>query len=224
MSLYILGGVTGGLGKELLGLVPNAVPVGRQDCDVQKEESVQNWTDSISRCISKDEITQSFTHIPIPTFSNQMHVINLTGVSHSAMLHKGEVIDWCSMLSVNVIGNALLLKYLRPLFKGRPGSTFTMIGSVTTKLGPAGTGVYTASKAALEGLCKVAAKEFAPFSRINLLELGYFEAGIVNQVEDLPQIPLDRMGQPSELATAWEFVRNCQYLTGSTIEINGGIV
>lgn len=216
MSLYILGGVTGGLGKELLGLVPNAIPVGRQDCDVQKEKSVQNWTDSINQRAS--------------VWVAPFHVINLTGVSHSAMIHKGEVIDWCSMLSVNVIGNALLLKYLRPLFKGRPGSTFTMVGSVTTKLGPAGTGVYTASKAALEGLCKVAAKEFATWGRVNLLELGYCEAGMIKQIPNSSvdametMIPLERLGNAKDLATAWEFVRNCSYLTGSTIAINGGIV
>lgn len=211
MSLYVLGGVTGGLGKELVSEVPGTIPVGRQDCDVADGQSVLNWTQSLASI-------------------NALHIINLTGVSVSSMLHKGAPMDWVHILNVNLLGNAMLLKFLREKFKFRPGSTFTMVGSVTTKLGPAGTGVYTASKAALEGLCKVAAKEFAPFGRVNLLELGYFEAGLIKQIPNSSldvlemMIPLQRLGTVDDLWKAWQFLIECQYVTGATIAVNGGLV
>lgn len=203
MANYILGGVTGGLGRQLLKLSPMSIPVGRQDCNVTNANSVQNWTESIVDTVA--------------------HVINLTGFSKSAMLHKSDPMDLIQAIDVNILGNVRLLKYLRPLFKARPGSTFTMVGSVTTNLAPAGTAIYTASKAALEGLCKVAAKEFAPFGRVNLLELGYFDAGIIDQVPIHPKIPLARLGNAADLAAAWKFIRECEYLTGSIIPINGGL-
>lgn len=210
MSQYIFGGLTGGLGTALWKVMADAQAVGRANCDLVSEASVKNYADTF--------VEQDGTE-PI-------HLMNLTGLSLSVMLHKQDEKDWQKMLDLNLLGNARLLKHFRKVFKAHPGSSLTMVGSVTVRLGPAGTGIYTASKSALEGLVSVAAHELAPFARVNLIELGYCDVGIIRQVDTaalIPNIPLGRLGTANDLAEAWKFCMNCQYLTGAIIPVNGGL-
>lgn len=209
MSHYVLGGITGGLGRKLFVLVPGAIAVGSTDCNMKSEVHVARWVGSLQ-----------------PVDNEPIHIINATGISKSAMLHKLGYTDG-DEIEVNLLGNVRLLKYLRHLFKTRPGSTFTMLGSVTSHTAPVGTAVYTASKMALGGLTMVAAREYAPWGRVNLLELGYFDAGLIEQVPDVPSliktIPMQRLGDATDLVEAWKFIIACQYVTGSVVRINGGL-
>lgn len=209
MNLYILGGLTGGMGQALWNVSPKALAVGRKHADLTSEESIHGWV---------QEIAQD---------SGPLHIINLTGISRSAMLHKQSAGDWHSMLDVNLVGSALLLKHLRLILKEHPGTTITLVGSVTVRTAPAGTAIYTASKSALEGLVRVVAHEFAPLARVNLIELGYCDQGMIKQVRDqesmIRSIPLGRLGTANDLNEAWKFCMNCQYLTGAIIPVNGGL-
>ena len=201
---YILGGVTGGLGKVLSDLT-RATAVSRQQCDLGFDASVESWATSLYE---------------------RTHIINLAGVSRNAMLHKGNEQDWADTVQVNLIGNMRLIKHCRSVFKEHPGSTLTLVGSVTTHSAPAGTGVYTATKSALEGLTRVASREYAPFARVNLLELGYYDQGMIKQVDTtaiVKTIPLGRLGTANDLWEAWKFIIACQYVTGSIIPVNGGL-
>jgi len=65
--------------------------------------------------------------------------------------------------------------------------------------------------------------------RVNCLELGYFDMGMISQVpQDLAvclksEIPLGRWGTDAEAYDAVEFCLKCGYLTGSTVRVNGGL-
>ncbi len=208
MSMFVLGGGTGGLGRSVVELT-KAFAFGRDWCDVTSDGSVAAWAEDLLD--HKDDL----------------HILNLTGAMSSSMLHKGNNIDWLKMLQVNVLGNARLLRVLRGVFKERPGSTFTMVGSVTSELGVVGTGIYSASKSALEGLTRVAAHEFAPFARVNLLHLGYCDVGMIKDVPNhdalIASIPLKRLGTAEDVAEAWKFFINCKYVTGAIVNVNGGL-
>lgn len=213
--MKIILGITGGLGNALFlsHCEPLMLCVTRDKCDVVSDGCVKKWADSIASMLVEP-----------------FHILNATGLSVSGMLHKSAMYDesWRKMVDVNLLGNARLLKYLRPVFKERPGSTFTMLGSVTTRTKPVGTAIYTATKSALEGLTRVGACEMAPFARVNLLELGYFSSGMIRQVPDIEglkaKIPLGRLGEAEDLWRAWQFVIECAYVTGAIIPVNGGLV
>ena len=64
----------------------------------------------------------------------------------------------------------------------------------------------------------------------NALALGYFGIGIIKAVPEtylkehvLPGIPQGKLGDPSNIASAVRFIIEADYLTGSTIDINGGM-
>lgn len=215
--IYVFG-ANGGIGRvlveELRGrhcLVDSLViSVTRDDCELRSEGQIRTY----------------FTPLE-PT--HPIHIINATGVSLNGMVHKTRLADFELSLQVNLTSNFLLLKHCRALMKANPGSSFLMLSSVVSEMGIAGTCAYAASKAALRGLTKTAAREFAPFARVNCLELGYFDTGIINQVPDemkaklCGEIPLGRLGDPKEIVEAVEFTLNCTYLTGAVIPVNGGL-
>lgn len=215
--ILVFGGTTGGLGvglhKSLAGLFFDSqvtLPVGRKECELESEESIQGFLSKVGQ-----------------NNNSPLHIVNATGVSVSAMIHKSEILDINRMLRINLVANMLLLKHARELYK-KHGGSFTVISSITAKTGPAGTGAYTASKAGLEGLVIVAAKEMARVgARVNLIELGYCDVGMISQVSNVDDliltIPLGRLGRATDVAEACRFLIQCEYITGATIKLNGGL-
>ena len=203
----------------MYGNTQNVYAVGRDQCDVESEESIERF------CSKMAEI---FT-APMGNFASYLHIINATGVSISSMIHKTDVADISKVFRVNVAANILLLKHARELYRKHSG-TFTMFSSVTASDGPIGTAAYAASKAALHGLTRVAAKEFANLdTRVNCLELGYFNRGMIAEVPsdhlaDLAEeIPLHDLGTVDALAHACKFLIDCEYMTGAIVKVNGGL-
>jgi NAD(P)-dependent dehydrogenase (short-subunit alcohol dehydrogenase family) len=183
--------------------------MGRRECDVESEESIAAFMSKIGH-----------------NLNTPLHLVNATGVSVSAMIHKAYLLDINRMLRVNLVSNILLLKHARELYKEH-GGTFTMISSIAASDGPIGTAAYAASKAGLRGLMKVASKEFARLhTRVNMIECGYLNTGMISQVnvaDIIPRIPLGCLGNPADVAQACRFLIQCSWVTGCNLELNGGM-
>jgi 3alpha(or 20beta)-hydroxysteroid dehydrogenase len=94
---------------------------------------------------------------------------------------------------------------------------------------------YAASKWAVRGMSKVAAKELAPFGvRVNSLHPGQIDTDMnTRQRERTPElidklirgIPLRRIGTPEEVADAIVYLASDEsvYVTGSELVIDGGV-
>ena len=159
-----------------------------------------------------------------------IHVIQLAGISMSGFIHKQESLDSWTTVDTNLLGSWNLLKHFQPLFKERPGSTFTLISSIVVDRPIAGTSAYAMSKGGVEALTRVAALEFARINaRVNCLQLGYFNVGMIEQVPAemqaklLEDTPLHRFGTVDDLWAAWKFLMECEFMTGAIIPVNGGL-
>jgi NAD(P)-dependent dehydrogenase (short-subunit alcohol dehydrogenase family) len=94
-----------------------------------------------------------------------------------------------------------------------------------------GTSAYAASKSALWGMTKAIAVENASKGiTINNLNLGYFNIGMIEQVsQDVQdsikkQIPVNNeFGNSMNIYNAINFLFNSPYITGTSIDINGGL-
>ena len=114
----------------------------------------------------------------------------------------------------------------------QPGSSIINISSV---IGLTSVGLpqaaYTASKAALLGLTRDLAQQWTGRRgiRVNAIAPGFFlsEMQGLDQHFDavLPRIPVNRIGDPAELATAVVFLASdaASYVTGQTIVVDGGL-
>jgi 3-oxoacyl-[acyl-carrier protein] reductase len=92
--------------------------------------------------------------------------------------------------------------------------------------------VYSATKAALDGLTRSLARELGPRNiRVNSVAPGYFESDMVKDMteQDRQRIarrtPLGRLARIEDVANAVQFLASEQasFITGQTIVVDGGI-
>ena len=87
---------------------------------------------------------------------------------------------------------------------------------------------YAASKAGLLGLTKSHARDFAPEIRVNAIAPGHVETDMTadrtpaEADEERAAIPLGRFGRPAEIADAAAYLRDATFVTGETLNVNGG--
>ncbi len=105
------------------------------------------------------------------------------------------------------------------------------ISSVCAKGNP-GQSAYSATKAGLEGLTRALAKELGPLGiRVVALAPGYFETRSTRDnvtearlAKVVAAVPLKRLGAPDEIASAVDFIIENDYVNGTIIELDGGLV
>lgn len=160
-------------------------------------------------------------------------LINNAGITRDQLLIRMSEEDWDKVLEVNVKScyntcHALV----RSMMKARKGSIIN-VSSVIGLTGNAGQVNYAASKAAIIGFTKALAKELAPRKiRVNCIAPGFIETRMTDvMTEDqkkslLAEIPLERMGQPVDIANTALFLVSslADYITGQVLAVDGGMV
>jgi 3-oxoacyl-[acyl-carrier protein] reductase len=120
---------------------------------------------------------------------------------------------------------------IKPMMRARFGRMI-FLSSVTGDMGNAGQAAYSSTKAALMGLAKALAREYASRSvTVNAVAPGFIETdmtrGISPQMREkvLEGIPLRRVGTAAEVAAAVAFLCSDEagYITGQVIRVNGGM-
>jgi 3-oxoacyl-[acyl-carrier protein] reductase len=116
-----------------------------------------------------------------------------------------------------------------------PGGSIINIGSVASSLLTPNSAVYAASKAAVDAITGVLAKELGPRNiRVNSINPGMIETegthttGFVGsdfQKMVETQAPLGRMGQPDDIAPTAVYLASAdsKYMTGETLTVSGGL-
>ena len=103
--------------------------------------------------------------------------------------------------------------------------------SIVAQIGVPGTSAYAASKASLWGLTKaIAIENGSKGITANTLNLGYFNIGMIDEISsDMKEIIKSKIpagnefGDPEDIFAAINFIIKASYLTGTSIDINGGI-
>jgi NAD(P)-dependent dehydrogenase (short-subunit alcohol dehydrogenase family) len=142
--------------------------------------------------------------------------------------HKMTFKTWIDSMNRNLSENAYKAMACLPYMREQKFGRIIFLSSVTPHLGVPGTAAYSAAKAGLWGLTKVIAKENADKNvLINCLNLGYMDGGMTHRIKDYEKlkdtIPVKKFGDFKEIVNAVEFLVRSDYITGTNIEINGGL-
>jgi NAD(P)-dependent dehydrogenase (short-subunit alcohol dehydrogenase family) len=139
---------------------------------------------------------------------------------------------WDHVLRVNARGTWQAIKAVVPVMRGRGGGRIVNISSGTAHNGTAGFVHYVASKAAVEGLTKVAARELGGDAiTVNAIAPGLVETEAtvaLNQPEHLSRVAEARFIRrgmvPADLVSAvlWLSAPESGFVTGQTIVVDGG--
>jgi NAD(P)-dependent dehydrogenase (short-subunit alcohol dehydrogenase family) len=159
-------------------------------------------------------------------------LINCAGISYNAFAHKADVASWERVIDVNVKGTFHAIRALLPIMREQGYGRIVNFSSVVAALPTPGVSAYAASKAALVGLTKsLAVENGSKGITVNAIHLGYVNAGM--GVNDVPpayreviraQIPCGRFCEPEEIYNTIRYLMETEYVNGSAIDINGGLI
>ena len=140
--------------------------------------------------------------------------------------------QWLKVIDVNLNGVFQVTRsVLKTMVKQRSGKIIS-ISSVVGFLGNPGQVNYSSTKAALIGFTKSLAREVGQRGvTVNAVAPGFIDTAMTRALSDsqqeaiLQQIPLNRMGNPEDIAHAVEFLasENAAYITGTILHVNGGM-
>ena len=145
--------------------------------------------------------------------------------------------DWEKILRTNLIGPFLAIKYAAPHLKERGGGSIICTASVAGIRAGAGGPAYSASKAGVINLVKVAATQLAGANiRVNAICPGLIETGMTQAIYDGARAagkeemighlnPMKRGGEPDEIARAALFLASDEssYVNGHALVVDGGL-
>lgn len=159
-------------------------------------------------------------------------LVNNAGITRDNLLMRMKDDDWDAIMETNLKSVYRMSKaVLRPMTKARKGRIIS-IASVVALMGNAGQTNYSAAKAGMIGFTKSLAREIGPRGiTVNAVAPGFIDTDMTKALAEehkqmlLNQIPLNRLGQPEEIAAAVAFLASPEagYITGETISVNGGM-
>ena len=160
-------------------------------------------------------------------------VLNLSGYSYDSFLHKYDeesIVECHRQIDINIKGNANLLSACLPSMRENRFGRVIILSSVLSDMPVLGTSVYSASKSFIDCIIKSASLENTSRGvTCNSIQLGYFDAGMAQRIPEgikkniINSIPLKRFGKMSELYNTINFIIDNEYVTGTSIKIDGGV-
>jgi 3-oxoacyl-[acyl-carrier protein] reductase len=156
--------------------------------------------------------------------------VNNVGVDGAIAFEQLDEAEWRRMFDHNVTATYLVTHAALELLAD--GASVINVGSSVALRGRANGVHYTASKAALIGLCRALSKDLGPRGiRVNTVAPGLTEtepgaglpAAVVERIAGMTA--LGRIGQPEDVAGAVLFLAGdtSRYISGATLNVDGGI-
>lgn len=159
-------------------------------------------------------------------------LINNAGICPVTLFADITEAEWDLVLGVNLKGAFLCCQAAAPFMKAQHSGKIVNIGSSAGQMGGLAVGLhYSASKAGTMGLTKSLARILAPEIQVNTVSPGTTETSLIEDWDKdavtniIKQIPMKRLGQPSDVAGAVLFLVSplAGFITGQTLSVNGGL-
>jgi len=183
-----------------------------------------NVTDDASVAAVIKQITQEFGAVSI--------LVNNAGITKDNLLMLMKQDQWEDVINTNLTSLYRMTKsVLRSMMKARKGRIIN-IASVVGSTGNPGQTNYSATKAGLVGFTKSLAREIGSRNiTVNAVAPGFIDTDMTRELGDeqrdalIAQIPLNKLGDPADIANAVAFLASPQaaYITGETLHVNGGM-
>jgi 3-oxoacyl-[acyl-carrier protein] reductase len=183
--------------------------------------------------VSSSEEVAAMVKGTIDNFGKLDILVNNAGITRDNLLMRMKEEEWDDVININLKGVFLCTKAVtRQMMKQRQGRIIN-IASVVGVSGNPGQANYVAAKAGVIGLTKTAAKELASRNiTVNAVAPGFITTDMTDKLSEevkaemLKQIPLARLGEPKDIAKITAFIASddSSYMTGQTLNVNGGMV
>jgi NAD(P)-dependent dehydrogenase (short-subunit alcohol dehydrogenase family) len=181
--------------------------------------------------VSEPDEAERLVETAAEAFGGVDHLVNNAGIDQHVYTEALSPEDFDRVMDVNVNSAFNCTKATLPHLRDSDmaaGSTVTNVSSILAYTGAAIECHYAGSKGALLSLTKSHARDFAPDVRVNAVAPGHVETEMTSdrspeeKEEELAAIPLGTFGQPEDVAQAVAYLRDARWVTGETLNVNGG--
>ena len=233
----VLTGATGGIGNSILEkLVDAEANVVATGTNEEKLNLITNKYQSVKVekfDISKHNEIENFINKISEKLENKIDIlINNAGITSDNLSIRMKEEEWKKVIDINLTSTFLISKStIKKMLKNKNGKIIN-ITSVVGHTGNIGQANYTASKAGLVAMSKSFALEYGKKNiNVNCVSPGFISTEMTNKIDQnykeilKARIPLDRFGEPKEVANTVLFLCSnlSDYITGETIHVNGGM-
>ena len=213
-GFFVVGTATSEKGAAAIGEALGANGAGKV-LNVTDKESVASTVKSIN-----DE------------FGAPLVLVNNAGITRDNIMLRMKDDEWEDVINTNLNSLYRVSKAcLKGMTKARWGRIIN-ISSVVGTMGNAGQANYAAAKGGVEGFTRALARELGSRNiTVNSVAPGFIQTDMTEALPEaqkdalLAGIPLGRLGQPGEIASAvgWLASDGGGYVTGTTLHVNGGM-
>ena len=182
--------------------------------------------------LSKPDDCEAFVKAVIDKWDHVDVLVNNAGVARDGILGMATDEDIDTVVDLNLKGTLYMSRLVSRRMLARSSGAIVNISSVVGRSGYRGLAVYSATKAAQEGMTRALARELGSRGiRVNAIAPGYLRTEMSHGLDEdqLQQIvrrtPAGRLGEPDDVARACQFLTDPRndYITGQVLVIDGGL-
>lgn len=181
--------------------------------DVKNQEEVKNFINDVKEKYGKIDI-----------------LVNNAGITRDSTFRKLTQEDWNEVINVNLNSVYNTTSAVIDFMLAQEHGRIINISSIIGQAGGFGQTNYAASKAGLIGFTKSLALETARKGiTVNAICPGFVATEMVSAMPQnvldniISQVPMQRLGETEEIAEAVIFLAQAKYITGQSINVNGGL-
>ena len=199
--------------------------------ELEKELSATTFAKAYAADLTDTQQANDLVRAVLEDFSHVDVLVNCAGVSVSGLSQEMTDADYAAIFDGDVKSVFAVTRALLPHMIGRKTGAIVNLSSVWGVYGASCEVLYSAAKAAVDGMTKALAKEVgASGIRVNAVAPGWIETPMNARysAEDkaafAESVALCRVGTPEEVAHAVRFLAEATYVTGQILSVDGGML
>ena len=227
--MIILTGASGGIGQAILpslAKLDNVIAISHsKPINVDQLDGIESYQVDLT---SESQVNEFV--LKIKSKLSKVVLIHAAVISLDNLAVKFETEDWNQSISLNLNGNFFLTRALLTNMIEDGWGRIVHMSSIAAIKGVSGTIAYSTAKTGLLGMSKVLANEYARFGiTSNVIIPGYLDTGLIDTLDEksrlkiIESIPSKKLGSPSNIVNAIDFLIKSEYVNGSSINVDGGI-
>lgn len=179
--------------------------------------------------VSKREEVKELVKFALEKYGKIDVLINNAGISKSQMFTDVTDEDWAEIINTNLYSAFCVTQEVLPNMIHNKAGCIINISSIWGLVGASCESIYSISKAGIDAMTKSLAKELGPSNiRVNSIAPGLINTDMNKNLSfnDILEIkketPLQKIGEPEDIAKCVKWLVEDNFTTGQVISINGG--